>query len=712
MKFYYSYLILFVFALNYCFGQDMKYIDSLQNAYTKASIDTVKIGLLSELSDAWYESSPDKALEVNNKIVELVEKAMSSYNDQGQKRLFLMKAAAFNNLGILAMDKGDIMLGLDYYSKSIPMFEKAGNKEYLGNAYNNIGFVYENQGDIERGMEYYFKSLKLREEVGDKRGIGESYNNIAYMYNAQNEKEKALETFLKALSFFEEAGDVQGVSLIHTNVGNIYKNKQLYKEALSSFRKSVSIRLGLNDHKGLSNVYINIGDIYENQKQIDSASYYYNAALKEAQLAENKTRIATALQNLASLSLLKGDISKALDYGKESLNLSLELGFPEKIRDSYFILSEVYSAKKDYKLAFESFKSYKLMADSILNDATKQDGIKQQMKYTIDKRELEVIKEKEQSEFKHKEEVKRQNWIIYTSIGVLLIVVVFSIFLNNRFRVTRKQKEIIESQKMIVEQQKHIVEEKHKEITDSINYAERIQRALLASENILQSNFKNYFVLFKPKDVVSGDFYWATTLSNGNFAFVTADSTGHGVPGAIMSILNISCLKEAVKEGLIEPFEILNKTRSLIIDTLAKDGSAEGGKDGMDASLTVYDFKNKKMFFSASHNPVWIARGTEIIELKADKMPVGKHDKQNISFTQQEIQLQSGDVIYSLTDGFPDQFGGEKGKKFMSKNLRELLLANSHLPMNEQKELLEKTFVNWIGNLEQIDDVTIVGVRV
>ena len=712
MKFHYVFLILFVFAVNHGFAQDMKYIDSLQNAYDKASVDTVKIGLLSDLSDAWYESSPDKALEMNNKILELVEKTIPLYNELGQKRLFLMKAAALNNLGILAMDKGDVMLGLDYYSKSIPMFEKAGNKEYLGNAYNNIGFIYENQGDVERGMEYYYKSLKLREEVGDKRGIGESYNNIAYMYNSQNEKEKALETFLKALTFFEDAGDQQGVSLIYTNVGNIYKNKMLFDKALISFRKSVSIRLGLNDHKGLSNVYINIGDIYENKKQLDSASYYYNAALKEGQLAENKSRISSALQNLASLSLLKGDVSKAFEYGKESLDLAIELGFPEKIRDSYLILSDIYSAKKDYKSAFESFKSYKLMADSILNDATKQDGIKQQMKYTFDKRELEVIKEKEQSEFAHKEEVKRQNWIIYTSIGVLLIVVVFSLFLNNRFRVTRKQKEIIESQKTLVEQQKHIVEEKHKEITDSINYAERIQRALLASESVLQSNFKNYFVLFKPKDIVSGDFYWASTLSNGNFALITADSTGHGVPGAIMSILNISCLKEVVKEGLSEPFEILNKTRGLIIDTLSKDGSAEGGKDGMDASLTVYDFKNKKMIFSASHNPVWIVRGNEIIELKADKMPIGKHDKQHLSFTQQEIQLQSGDVVYSLTDGFPDQFGGEKGKKYMSKNLRELLLTNAHLPMDEQKQLLEKTFANWIGNLEQVDDVTIIGIRI
>ena len=180
-----------------------------------------------------------------------------------------------------------------------------------------------------------------------------------------------------------------------------------------------------------------------------------------------------------------------------------------------------------------------------------------------------------------------------------------------------------------------------------------------------------------------------------------------------MSILNISCLEKAIEEQkLTEPSEILNHSRLKIIDRLKKDGSADGGKDGMDCSLICFDFKNNKLIVSAANNPVWIIRGTETIEIKPDKMPVGKHDRQDVSFTQQEIDLQIGDVIYTLTDGFPDQFGGEKGKKFMSKSLRKLLLNKAHLNMNDQKQMLEKKFKDWVGNLEQIDDVTIIGVRV
>ena len=272
------------------------------------------------------------------------------------------------------------------------------------------------------------------------------------------------------------------------------------------------------------------------------------------------------------------------------------------------------------------------------------------------------------------------------------------------------EQKVIERTEEVV-RQRHIVEEKHKEITDSINYAERIQRSFLATKELLDENLKDHFVFFKPKDIVSGDFYFAEKLTNNSFLLATADSTGHGVPGAIMSLLNITSLEKAI-ENQDQPSDILNTTRKIIIERLKKDGSAEGGKDGMDCSVICFDFKKKKIIVSAANNPVWIVRGSETIEIKPDKMPVGKHDKQHVSFTQQTIDIKKGDVIYTITDGFSDQFGGSLGKKFMSKKLRELLSKNAHLPMEEQRTILENTFISWVGDLEQIDDVTLIGVRV
>jgi sigma-B regulation protein RsbU (phosphoserine phosphatase) len=260
--------------------------------------------------------------------------------------------------------------------------------------------------------------------------------------------------------------------------------------------------------------------------------------------------------------------------------------------------------------------------------------------------------------------------------------------------------------------QKDIIEEKHKEITDSINYAERIQRTFLSTKETLDGFLGEYFILFKPKDVVSGDFYWTERLSTNDFVLVAADSTGHGVPGAIMSLLNITCLENSVKEGFTEPDEILNHTRINIIERLKKDGSHDGGKDGMDCSLLCFNSTKTKVKFALANNPLWLVRDGQLQEFSPDKMPVGKHDKQHVPFTRHEINLQKNDVIYVFTDGYADQFGGPKGKKFKYSNLQKILVENSNLAMTELHTKLKNEFEEWKADLEQIDDVCVIGIRI
>ncbi|MDB4533878.1 SpoIIE family protein phosphatase [Vicingaceae bacterium] len=275
-----------------------------------------------------------------------------------------------------------------------------------------------------------------------------------------------------------------------------------------------------------------------------------------------------------------------------------------------------------------------------------------------------------------------------------------------------EQKKVVESTLAQVEYQKEEIEEAHKEITDSINYAERIQRSFLATQELLDNNLGEHFVFFKPKDVVSGDFYWADQLDNGDFAVVNADSTGHGVPGAIMSILNISSIERAIEQGAETPSQIFNGARTRIIERLKKDGSEQGGKDGMDASIVCFNADKTKMTYTAAQNPIWVIRGGEVIQIKAEKMPVGKHDNDHIPFEGGEFDLLKGDQVYTLTDGFQDQFGGPKGKKFMIKKMREYVLSISHLSMQEQHQKLEEVFSNWKGDVEQVDDVCVIGVRI
>src|ERR1035437_1244893 len=229
---------------------------------------------------------------------------------------------------------------------------------------------------------------------------------------------------------------------------------------------------------------------------------------------------------------------------------------------------------------------------------------------------------------------------------------------------------------------------------------------------------KDFFVLYKPKDIVSGDFYYAQahkapSSKNEVFYLCAADCTGHGVPGAFMSMLGVSSLNEAIIEkNILQPHDILNEIRNSIIASLNPEGSDEEAKDGMDCVLCAYDFENMKLHFAAANNPLWIVRNDELLEYKPDKMPVGKYGDDLKSFSHQTIDLQKGDVVYSFTDGYADQFGGPKGKKFKYKQLEEKLLAHHKLPMDEQKKTLGEIFDNWRGNLEQIDDVLVIGIKI
>ncbi len=346
----------------------------------------------------------------------------------------------------------------------------------------------------------------------------------------------------------------------------------------------------------------------------------------------------------------------------------------------------------------------------------------------------EALVQKQSIEAKNREEEIKQQRIIknisFASIG-LLFIVVFLIYRNlNRNKKQNKiileqkrevekqnavillQKQDVEKQREITEDQKRLVEEKQHETLDSIHYAKRIQYALLASDGLLNHNLPEYFVLFKPKDVVSGDFYWATPTPEG-FVYITADCTGHGVPGAFMSLLNITKLSQTINENNItRPDLVLNNVRSEIIKALNPEGSSEESKDGMDAILCKLDLETMKLECAAANYSFFIIRNKEVLHCKADKMPVGKGHDDTISFTHHLVLLEKGDIIYTFTDGLPDQFGGPKGKKFKRKQLEKILLEYSSLKLEKQKEILSKRFDDWKGELEQVDDICIIGVQV
>jgi serine phosphatase RsbU (regulator of sigma subunit) len=274
------------------------------------------------------------------------------------------------------------------------------------------------------------------------------------------------------------------------------------------------------------------------------------------------------------------------------------------------------------------------------------------------------------------------------------------------------QKEEIETQRDLAETQRDEISARKKELIDSINYASQIQSALLPKSESFREIFSDYFILNKPRDIVSGDFYWLSVKGN-NTVVAVADCTGHGVPGAFMSILGVEFLNEIVNQlGIIRPNSILNNMKDRIIKATGQSGKAGETGDGMDISLITIDQKKLLLQYSGAFNPLFIIRNNQLIELKADKMSLGFFGDQSEPFTNHEISITNNDSIYLFSDGYKDQFGWRSNKKYYLKNFRELLLSVQNIPMKAQKLLLENNLKNWMGDMEQIDDILVVGLRI
>ncbi len=747
-------LLTFNIIILTCFTQNNT-IDSLLTVLKTAKEDTTKVNVLNKLF-LQYEFSDDvKAKEYLNKAMMLAQKiyykkglaitytyfgyfaddkgnylnalktfltALKIYEAIGDKKGI---ADSYGNIGNIYYSQGNYPEALKNYSAALKINEVIGDKKEISKSYNNIGVIYGNQGNLPEALKNIFTALKIKEEIGDKLGIANLYINIGMIYFEHGNYPEALKNYFSSLKIYEKIGDKLGISDSYNNIGIIYSNQENYPDALENHFASLKIRKEIGDKSGIADSYNNIGNIYAKQAELlrspDSMVYqkqlftealkHQFASLKIKEEIGAKTGIASSYINLGSINIKLKKLVQAKKDLENALALSSEIGNKNQIRDCYSNLSTLDSIQGEWKAAYNNHKLYILYRDSIYNEETKEKTIQASMNYEFEKKEALTKAAQDKKDALAATEMKKQQFIRYAVSGILILVILFTLFLYNRYRLIRKQKNIIELKERETHTQKEIIEEKHKEITDSINYAERIQRSFLATTEMLDKNLKDYFVFFRPKDVVSGDFYWAGELNNGNFAFSCADSTGHGVPGAIMSILNISSLEKSIEEET-EPNKILNKTRKIIIERLKKDGSPEGGKDGMDCSLMVINKDRTQLSFAAANNPVFIVRNNELIEFKPDKMPVGKHDNDIESFNLHTTLLQKGDIIYTLTDGFPDQFGGEKGKKYMIKNLKELLIQIAPLSVQEQEQKLNEEFNLWKGVNEQVDDVCIIGVRI
>jgi len=620
----------------------------------------------------------------------------------------------YNNIGMVHRNEGDLPKALKYYKKALGIRKNLGDIKGIALSLNNIGYIYGLQGILNEANKYYLYALKLREQINDKSGIALSLNNIGYIYSMQGELDKAIEFTEKSLKIRLEIGDKRAQAFAYNSLGSLYSQRGDLELAKKSIKNSLAIREKTEDIQGVAHSINSLGLVYEKQKKFDKALDCYYRALKiREDIGDDYGKVYSCL-SISKFHLTKKDIYTAKEYAKKSLTIAERIGLPDAIQNSSLILSEVYEKQGKGLKSLEMYKLYITMRDSIYNDENQKSITQQQAKYEYEKQKAIDDAEHNKLLAIEQEGKKKQKILTYAIAGGLGLVVVFLLFVFNRLQVTKKQKLVIEEQKLEVEKQKEEVEiahseleEKNKEITDSINYAKRIQNAILPPAKVVKEYLKESFILYKPKDIVAGDFYWLEQ-KDGKVLFAAADCTGHGVPGAMVSVVCNNALNRSVREhGLTDPGKILDKTREIVVAEFEK--SDEEVQDGMDIALC--SLEGNKLHYAGAHNPLWIIRSGEIIETKANKQPIGKFDNP-LPYTTHTFDLQKGDAIYIFSDGYVDQFGGQKGKKFKTRAYRKLLLSIQDRHMEDQKIIIDDSFETWKGNLEQIDDVCVIGVRI
>lgn len=623
--------------------------------------------------------------------------------------------------GIALAVRGDNKASINTFRKALELAERNSQESMVATIYNNMGNVYSGMGDFKNAVDVYSKSLNTMHRFGDLVGQGNALNNIGSIYSSQNDEERALSYFRRSFKTFSKTNNKRGLANAATNFGSLLKDIDKIDSAMYYFDIALDVYKSSNYKIGEATIYQNFGSIALDDKDYETALKEYNRALDLNLKLKNSPDVSTILQLISETYLEMGDLTKAMEFAQESLDVALTTSRKKIINKANYRLYKVSKALGDDSKALNYYENYISVRDSLESEEMKNDIAQKRYEYEYDKKSFQDSVERAEHDKIITEKLKRQTTEIEKTqqrsiflVIIIALVIISAVFIFRRLRISQKQNQIIERQRDKVEKQRNVLDEKNQEILDSMNYAKRLQNAILPASNHFDELFRDYFSYFAPKDVVSGDFYWLESNEHGTF-IAAADCTGHGVPGALVSVVCSNALTKAVVEDrLPTPADVLDRTRTLILNHFSKSG--KGINDGMDIALIMLPAKenHKKLIFSGAHNPFWLFRGDDIIEIKGDKQPVGYLSEMK-PFTNHEVELEKEDLVYIFSDGYADQFGGPEvdrgGKKFKRKTFKNLVKEIREKPLTDQKTIIQSKLETWQGSLEQTDDIVVLGFR-
>lgn len=725
-----------------CYAQPVASEIPIEAKLQHASHDTLRARILLDAGTAIMQTNNLQAMEYFDKALEF----SFAHNNHS------LTAKIYSQLGTNYINQGHPKKALEYFSKALELRREHHLEKELVISYNHIGKAYFQQDRYAKALENYIKSLELAEKLADSSGITHSLNNIAIIHSYQGNQHKALDYLQRSHKIFTLLQDKKGVASSYSNIANIYDELEMEAEALNYYQQALKIFEEIKDIQGLARVYNNLGHMSDKLNQHIKAQLYYKSALNLfTQFGDLKGQ-ALACSNIGESYIKTHQLDEAKQYLDQGFAIAQSIDTKEILHDLYLHFSRLYRLKEDFENAYEYHLLYAALKDSIYNESNSRQIAEMAFKYEADSKEKEIQLLNTSRELQ-RAEIIRQKLIRNFLAGLAIMTIVLSAVLYRSNRIRRnnnkelhklnqaiyQQKEELTTQRDYLEtlnnelhknkleitrqkddiSQKNItlelafeeIEKKNDRIMSSLQYAQRIQGAIMAAYTRLQHKLPEHFIFFQPREIVSGDFYWFAEKDNLLYIAVL-DCTGHGVPGAIMSMVGGMVLDQIISEKQItDPGKILQELHRGINKALSQEDS--GSRDGMDAGLCVLDKQAATLSYAGAKIPLYYVQHGELCCLPGGRHSLGgKHTVNGGAHQTHTVPITTETTIYLFTDGYPDQFGGPHGKKFMIKRLRELLQSIHHLPMSEQKAIIVAQFEEWKGEQEQIDDVLIAGFKI
>jgi len=637
------------------------------------------------------------------------------------------EAAALNRLGNTYQLMGKFDKALELYKEAMQINRTLNDKYEIARTLTNLGSIYRLFGNYELAINQHLEALDTYEGLQKNEGIAWSALNIARLFKMMKNYSKSIEYINQSMEIYDliEGNNATntGVTLCLKELGSVYYEMGDSQKAIEYSEKVLERNKITGNQQGIANSLSTLGQIYfYREEPVKSLSFFLEAKeLKDS--LNDKTEMSLILRYLGRIYMLNGNNSKASEYLQESLGYAQRQNLKEEIKEDYLALSELYEKRNQLQLAFGYYKQYTGLKDSLNSQKINE----LELQYEFDKQQREAEFEQKQKDALQQAKLQKQKIFTWVFVGGFLFMLILAYVIYKNYQRKKKtnviltrqkleietQKDEIEAQRDFVTKQRDQIAHQNTIITDSIEYASRIQAALFPQQKKLQELLPEHFIFMKPKNIVSGDFYWIAEKGK-KLVIVLSDCTGHGVPGAFMSMLGIAFLSEIVnKSRVIQPHKILDELRERIIESLHQEYGSKGSKDGMDMAICIIDKESLLLEYAGAYNPVFIIRNKELIELKADKMPIGIHAvKTEKGFSKQEFTLEKNDMVYMFSDGYIDQFGGADGLKFKQKAFKELLLKIADKKIDTQLKKIEKTMKDWQGDFSQIDDMMVLGFRI